>query len=153
MNENPDAILPARQSREPDFCLGGFELWIHGRSSPASEDYWDGNWLLVTARCSAHSAIIETGGSILHLSELETVLAECRKIYASLSGEARLDCLEPGIRLRIVMGNGGHCELFVSITPDHLYQDHSFTFDLDQSYLAPFIKQLERVFATYPLKG
>ncbi len=51
------------------------------------------------------------------------------------------------------MKNVGHCELTVSITPDHLYQEHSFIFDLDQSYLPPLLKSLELIMHSYPLKG
>lgn len=142
-----------KELRDPDFCIGGFELWISGRQFPESNDYWDGNWLDVLARCTADSSVVQASGSILHLSELKKLITECKQIYDTLSGDAKLECMEPNIGLKIEMGNAGHCELTVSITPDHLYQKHSFIFDLDQSYLPSLIKNLELILHSYPLKG
>ncbi len=151
--ESGSITSPEKELRDPDFCIGGFELWIYGRQFPDSDDYWDGNWLDVIARCTAASSVVEAAGCILHLAELHGLMAECKQIYDTLAGEAKLECLEPNIGLKIKMKNGGHCELTVSITPDHLYQEHSFIFDLDQSYLPPLIKSLELILHSYPVKG
>jgi len=35
----------------PDLKLEGLQIWIHGRQFPDAADYWDGNWLRVTAHC------------------------------------------------------------------------------------------------------
>ena len=37
----------------PAIRLAGFQLWVHGRQFPDSQDCWDGNWLNVTAHCDA----------------------------------------------------------------------------------------------------
>lgn len=140
-------------NKDPDFSIGGFELWIYGRQFPKSDDYWDGNWLDILARCTANSSVVQVDGSILHLTELHELMVECKQIYNTLSGEAELKCMEPNIGLKIKMKNRGHCELTVSITPDHLYQEHSFIFDLDQSYLPPVLKDLEQILYSYPMKG
>lgn len=144
--------LPPEPTR-PDLQIAGLDLWIHGRQFPDSEDYWDGNWLEITARCSCNSAFVQVRGSILHLSELHKLTSECQQIYASLSGEAHLQCMEPNLGLKITMKNLGRCELSVFITPDHLLQEHNFTFEIDQSYLSPFVKNLEFILDAYPLKG
>lgn len=146
-------IFPEKELREPDLCIGGFELWIYGRQFSKADDYWDGNWLNITAQCTGDSAFVHTSGPIIHLSEVRKLLVECKQIYTSLSGNAHLKCMEPYIDLKIEMLNLGHCELQVSITPDHLYQNHLFIFDLDQSYLPSLIKNLELILASYPLKG
>lgn len=146
-------IFPAREPSEPNLCIGSFELWVHGRQFPEADDYWDGNWLEITARCTGSSAVVQVSGSILHLSELHKLMVECTQAYASLSGEAHLGCMEPNLDLKIAMGSAGHCELLVSITPDHLHQKHSFIFDIDQSYLPPFIQSLELILQFYPVKG
>ena len=139
--------------QNPDFCIGGLEVWIYGRQFPESDDYWDGNWLNVVARCTANSSVVQAAGSILHLSELYALMIECKQIYDTLSGEAKLECIEPNIGLKLRMANGGYCELTVSITPDNLYQEHSFIFDLDQSYLPELFNSLERILYVYPIKG
>lgn len=142
-----------KELEAPDFCIGGFELWVYGRQFPDLDDYWDGNWLNVIARCKADSSEVRAAGSIIHLTELYTLMVECKQIYDTLSGEAKLECMEPNIGLKIKMGNAGHCELTVAITPDNLYQEHSFVFDLDQSYLLPLFKSLEQILDTYPIRG
>lgn len=144
---------PEKEIKDPDLCIGGFEVWIYGRQFPESDDYWDGNWLNVLARCTASSSVVQAAGSILHLSELHKLLVECKRVYNTLAGEAKLECMEPNIDLKIKMKNAGHCELTVSITPDHLYQEHSFIFDLDQSYLQPLLESLEQILHSYPIKG
>jgi len=59
----------------PDLQVGGLQLWIHARQFPDSEDYWDGNWLMVTVRCCASGAEVWVKGPILHLSELHHWMA------------------------------------------------------------------------------
>jgi len=151
--ELESVISHAKNSLEPDLSIENFELWITGRQFSDSEDYWDGNWLDVVARCVGESAVVQVSGPIVHLSELTRLLSECKQVYATLSGEAHLACMEPNLDLKITMKALGNCELSVFLTPDHLYQEHSFTFDLDQSYLPPLIKQLECLLKAYPLKG
>jgi hypothetical protein len=137
---------------KPHLCIGNFELWILGRQIPEADDYWDGNWLVVAARCTGESAVVEAGGPIIHLSELQKWLVECKQVYASLSGEAHLSCMEPNLDVKIKMENRGQCELSVSLTPNPLNQQHSFIFELDQSYLPLLIQNLESILQAYPLK-
>jgi hypothetical protein len=40
----------------PNLELEGLQIWVHGRQFPDSNDYWDGNWLRVTAHCGRNSA-------------------------------------------------------------------------------------------------
>lgn len=138
--------------RKPDIKLGGFALWIEGREFPDSDDYWDGNWLQVRARCTADSAVVETSGPIIRVPELQKLMDECKQILATYSGEAATDCLEPYLNIKITMQALGRCILTVDITPDTLYQEHTFLFDLDQSYLIEFVKSLDRVLCMYELK-
>ncbi len=142
-----------RELHKPDLCIGSFKLWVHGREFPESDDYWDGNWLDVAVTCTGKSSVAHAEGSILHLSELQEWLDECKQIYTSLSGEAHLNCMEPNIDVKIRMKNRGCCELLVSLAHDPLYETHSFVFDLDQSYLPPLIQNLETLLHSYPLNG
>ena len=41
---------------QPDIAFSGFQLWIHGGAPQEFQDYWDGNWLSVTAHCGAMGA-------------------------------------------------------------------------------------------------
>ena len=41
-----------------DLKLEGLQIWVHGRQFPDLHDYWDGNWLRVTAHCGGSGASI-----------------------------------------------------------------------------------------------
>jgi hypothetical protein len=48
---------------DPDLKLGGFSLWTLTRAHPASEDFWDGNWLVARAKVQTSGALVELEGS------------------------------------------------------------------------------------------
>ncbi len=139
--------------RKSDLSLAGFKLWIHKYESPNSDDFWDGNWLDVTALCVAQQSSVLTEGVILHLGYLHTFYTQAKQLYNSLSGSAYLESPEPNLDLTLTMESKGQCKLKISITPDNLNQEHTFIFSIDQSYLPPVISQLESIFNSYPLKG
>lgn len=141
-----------KQLDTPDIKLAGFSLWVHQRQLPEAEDFWDANWLIVTACCEALGAQVETRGPIVHLTEIETWLKECQQMHASLSGEACLNCMEPELDLILKMQTSGRLTMEVEITPNHLVQKHWFQFDIDQSYLPELIRDCQRVLEKYPLK-
>ena len=136
----------------PDFKIIGLSVWVLSRGFDSSDDYWDGNWLLVRALCEAHGAVVETTGPILHLGELEQWLHELRAAHSSLNGIATLECTEPNlsVSLSLTQGNG---ELVVDLTPNHMMQKHRFRFEIDQSYLPALCSELERLLARYPIRG
>jgi hypothetical protein len=141
----------AEIEHKADLSLEGFQLWEYGRQFPDAEDFWDGNWLSVSVKCETDSSRVETGGPIIHLSELLKFLNECKLVYRDLSGKATLNCMEPELRLVIEMQSRGRFDFIVWITPDHLSESHSFTFNSDQSYLLPFLNDLEKLLRKYPL--
>jgi hypothetical protein len=138
---------------EPSIEIVGLQIWIHGKQFADSEDYWDGNWLNVTAHCGAENAEVWVSGSILHLSELKSWLEDLESVNANLSGEASLDCMEPELNVEMKIQPLGHILMKVEITPDNLTQFHSFEFETDQSYLPVLIKNLKKVLEKYPVKG
>ena len=44
MNKFPENI------GEPDIKISGLEIWIRGNQFSDSRDYWDGNWMNITAQ-------------------------------------------------------------------------------------------------------
>jgi len=74
-------------------------------------------------------------------------------MYASLVGEANLECIEPNVAIQLKMAQLGQVEMWVKITPEHLHQEHCFKFEIDQSYLAGLIKELKTIFRCYPIRG
>lgn len=136
-----------------ELSLGGFRLWVFGRQFPDAEDFWDGNWLDVRAECETDFAKVHCGGPIIRLSELHQLKKDCEQIYQKLSGKASLDCLEPHLKLEIEMQSFGKCDLTVSMNPDIHWESHSFLFEIDQTYLPPFLHDLEMLLKHYPLRG
>jgi hypothetical protein len=138
---------------EPDLSLAGLRIWISGRQFPDANDYWDGNWLLVTASCVSAGAQVVTQGPILHLSELRHWLNGLKDLLQAVEGEAELPCMEPNLWATVRLGKTGSGSLAVSITPDPLKERHEFEIEIDQSYLPRLVRELEDILTRYPLKG
>jgi len=115
----------------PDLRLHGLQIWVHGRQFREQQDYWDGNWLRVTAYCGGSGASVFSTGPIIHLSELQRWCAEIENLSKTLSGEATLACIEPAIGVGLKVGSLGHITMDVSITPDQMNQRHWFQFGID----------------------
>lgn len=138
---------------EPDILFSGLEIWISGRQFPESTDYWDANWLTVTAHCASKGSQVWVKGPILHLSEIQHWLSRLKQLYKTIEGETELPCMEPELNVNVSLNKLGHGSLVVSIIPDHLSEHHEFTFEVDQSFLPAVIKNLEDVLNRYPIKG
>jgi hypothetical protein len=137
---------------EPDLQIAGLRLWIHGRQFPDATDYWDGNWLRVTAYCTYSESTVRVHGPIIHLREVVGFLRGCQRLYETLAGRAELDCIEPNLRISLVAETGGHIRVELSITPDHMTESHRFTDAFDQTYLPPVIAACERILQQYPVR-
>lgn len=111
---------PAAKLGTPDLKIEGLQIWVHGRQFPDAADYWDGNWLRVTAHCGGNGASVFTTGSIIHLSELDRWLVESEELLENLKGEAKLACVEPALSVTLKSGSLGNITMEVSITPDHI---------------------------------
>jgi hypothetical protein len=137
----------------PDIELAGLQIWIHGRQLPECDDYWDGNWLGVTAHCGAQGASVWVRGSIVHLSEIAHLTAGVESLYKGLKGKAELPCMEPELSFTLEATGSGHVEMTVDITPDNLSQKHRFTFEIDQSYLPKLLSDCQAALRQYPIRG
>ena len=137
----------------PSIRLCGFQIWVHGRQFPDRHDFWDGNWLRVTAHCGASGASVFSTGAILHLGELHDWRDRLKILKHKNIGEANLACIEPYLSVTLKAGTLGHIVVEVSLTPEHLTQRHWFQFALDQTYLAPLLGQLDSLLDEYALRG
>jgi hypothetical protein len=141
-----------KQLGDPDINLAGLSIWVHNRQFPEAEDYWDGNWLVISACCAASGATVWADGPIIHLSKIERLMTGCERMSESLSGEALLDCMEQELDLTLTMLENSQIKMEVEITPDHLTQTHWFRCDIDQSYLPKLIRDCRKVLDKYPIK-
>lgn len=137
---------------DPDLEIAGLRLWVHGRQFPDSTDYWDGNWLRVTAYATSPGSRVRTHGSILHLSEVVQLKHGCERLYETLEGRAGLDCMEPDLDVEFTARGGGHIGVKVSINPDHLSESHEFLDEIDQTYLPGIIAACRRILERLPIR-
>lgn len=139
---------------EPDLKVAGFQLWVHGRQFPEAEDYYDGNWLRVTAHCGASDASVWAQGAILMVTDIAGFGDGCAAILRGEMKSAVLDPCEPELRVSLEASDSlGHIRARVEITPDHLRQSHRFEFEVDQSYLPGIIKQCSAITQEYLVRG
>jgi len=132
--------------------LAGLQIWIHGRQFPDSVDYWDGNWINVTAHCGASGASVWVRGNIIHLPEIAHLITGVESLCKTLRGKAELPCIEPELSFTLEAENLGHIQMTVDITPN-LSQTHRFAFEIDQSYLPKLLSDCNAVLRQYPIKG
>ncbi len=139
-------------SGEPSLVLGKLKLWVHQRQFPNADDYWDGNWLSVTAQYHRHQSSVVVNGPILHLGELWGLYQGCTRMHTALKGQAALECIEPNLSLQLSAGPTGRIQVETKITPDQLTETHAYTDEIDLSYLPAIIAALEAIFNDYPIK-
>ena len=140
---------------EPSIKLGPLAIWVFGRQFPNATDYWDGNWLTVTARCEGSGSRVEVTGSFLHLGEISQWQDSLEKFYRTLDGFVELPTIEPTLKVKLEghSPTTGHLKCTVEITGNHMSESHRFLFDSDQSYLLGVVGQLAEVLRQYPIIG
>lgn len=139
---------------EPDLKVAGFQLWVHGRQFPESEDYYDGSWLRVTAHCGASGASVWAQGAILMVTDIAGFGNQSAAMLGGDRKSAALDPFEPELKVSLETADPlGHVRAQVEITPDHLMQTHRFEFEVDQSYLPGIIEQCSAIVREYPIRG
>jgi hypothetical protein len=138
---------------EPDLQIAELRLWIHGREFEDSSDYWDGNWLRVTAECRSRGSRVSADGPILHLSEIAGLLHGCERLYETLEGRAELVCIEPNLGVVLEAETGGRIRIETTITPDHMTERHTYRDGFDQTYLPPIIAACRRILRDHPLRN
>jgi hypothetical protein len=138
---------------EADLKLAGLSIWALNWEFPASDDYWDANWINIHARVEAHGARVDAAGPLLTSVELRSLRDQLLALNHDLKGTAELACIEPNLSATLSCDVLGHIEVVVQITPDHLTQAHRFDFTIDQSYLGPVITGCNRVLERFPVRG
>jgi hypothetical protein len=139
---------------KPALKIAGFQLWILGREFPDADDYYDGNWLRVTAHCGGQGAAVWTRGPLLMASDIEGFGVACEKLLSGENDDAVLNPLEPEFEVSLARSDSlGHFLSVISITPDHMTQEHRFEFEIDQTFVSEIITQCQNIVTTYPIRG
>lgn len=102
----------------PQLKIAGLQVWVHARQFPNAQDYWDGNWLRVTAYSSYPNSNVQARGPIVHLGEVYGLSETLKRLYKSLSGQAALKCIEPNLDVLLEAGSTGHIEVLPNYEPD-----------------------------------
>jgi hypothetical protein len=142
---HPGLPLDASLTNVFDFEIYGLRLWVHGKQFPDETIGPDADWLRITAQYQAFGASVWTSGPIAWASHLSTFLDQLKAMNTELSGTATFDSVEPGLNISLEMTKLGHVLFEVAITPDHMRQQHSFKYQIDQTYLPAAISQLEKI--------
>lgn len=139
---------------EPNLRVAGFRLWVHGRRFPESADFYDGNWLRVTAHCGASGASVWAQGAMLMVTDIAAFGDASAAMHRGDGESASLAPIEPKLKALLAATDRlGHMRVRVEITADHLAQAHRFEFELDQSYLPGIVRQCSAIVQQYPIRG
>ena len=139
---------------QPALQLAGFQLWVHGYEFQDSADYWDANWLRVTAHCGGLGASVWATGALLRNVDLAGWAEKCDALREGKAQRAELAPLDPEVKVVIEPRDRlGHLSVLVEITPEHLSQRHSFEFDIDQTYLLDIARMCRAILGAYPVRG
>ncbi len=136
-----------------DLEIVGLRLWVHGRQFPDSTDYWDGNWVRITAYCAYGESRVRVDGSVVHLSEIAGLLRGCENLSESLAGRTGLDSMEQNLKLELVAKKLGRVAVDIQITPEPMRESHRFRDEIDQTSLPSIIAACSRLLENYPLRG
>ncbi len=137
----------------PNIQLQGLKIWVHGRQYPETTDYWDANWLLVTAECASNDSKAHVSGPIIHLSELAAWADAADQLSHTLVGEANLECIEPELSVSIAMSKSEKTLMTVDLNRNDPAQKQSFQFDLDPTCLPVLSHACRQILESYPARS
>jgi hypothetical protein len=144
---------------KPDWEINGLRVWIHNREFPDSTDYWDSNWLVVTAHCGRGDSNVLVTGSIIHIPELAQLQVDLEKFVDLLQGKVELHTMEPELKVvfeansQPAKSSNYDIEMKVNITPNQIFENHEFIFEVKKSDLQLCLVQLNDILEKYPVKG
>ncbi len=92
-------------------------------------------------------------GTFVRVTELIAWANECQALLDRVSETAELPTLEPNLSVEMTLDNLGHIETKVEITPNHLTQQHTFVFEIDQTHLPALITAIGTITTRFPERG
>jgi len=139
----------------PDVTIGPLQIWVHGREFEHEHDYWDGNWLRVTAHCATAESKATVQGPIIHLTELSAFTKQLKELDSSEREQAQLLCIEPNLKVTLIKKADtlGHIDLKIQMTADNLTEEHRFHVHIDSSYLPSMIEGCNAILKKFPIRG
>jgi hypothetical protein len=137
----------------PRLRLGALSVQVHGRQFPDAGDYWDGNWIVVTASGSSAGSQVVVRGPILHLGEVVELREGCLSMLSERAGSAVLACTEPNLYCELVAVPRGRVRATLEITPDREGEEHVFRFEVELAEVAELARQCRALLEALPVLG
>lgn len=127
----------------PSLELGGLRVWLRGRHFPWEDDFWNGDWLVVTAHFRASGADVRAQGPFLHAGDIPRWLEACERLLVDRRGVAMLWALKPELQISLNAAEAG-LQAEVRLSPDLASQEHVFRFQVSWEGLESFARGLKR---------
>lgn len=129
--------LPTITQQKPDISIGNFKIWLYEKEPNESVFFYAG------VSCSTPNSLVFIEGPYVDFDSLRAWKYECEQLYKNLSGSAVLSFYEPHVYARIILDKKGQGSLFVQICcPDTMSEEHTFTFEIDQTYVQFLLNDL-----------
>ncbi|GIV08492.1 MAG: hypothetical protein KatS3mg019_0583 [Fimbriimonadales bacterium] len=139
----------------PDLTIGELRLWVHRREFPNSTDYYDINWLVISACCEVNGASVWlTNDPAVMTEELQCWLHELERLIEGKRSCAVLDTMEPYLYIAVCQNRSYDAwDVEVSLTSNISNQEHWFRFRVPVEALSKAIQQLRHILERYPIVG
>lgn len=127
---------------------------VLGREHAGADDYWDGNWVIATISVTVGGFTGSVRAS-LRLDEIYRFNEGLKFLNQNLFGAAVLESMEHWISLTVKAGSRGQVEISGELS-DGAGAGNVLSFDLaevDQTYLAGWISELDDIEKAYPVIG
>jgi hypothetical protein len=123
------------------------ELTIEKLKISITGYYHDINAFKIHAKYDAIRSHAESLDDSMPLRDLEIFLESCENALKFTGSEhvIELSSMESSLSLKLEMDKLGHIVGDLNITPDQVFENHSYVLDLDQSYLPDIIKQCKDI--------
>ena len=138
-------------ARDPDLILGGFRLWVTGKTyADVEEDYGQDLLNFETSTETLWSTL--RGAGTLSAAGLAGFDQDLTSIIDTLDGEAVLAAAEGGDRLvlALAMRPLGQVDAVLDLKIGYGEEDHRIVWALDQTYLDPLVRQVRALVRAYP---
>lgn len=140
----------------PDIQLKGFRLWVHGREFPEAQDFWTGNWLIISAELhTGHGWARVTRSAAMMASDFPRFLEEIRIKESDSSRPYWQVRLENPLERNFVWqfgrtANGMEAALTLTANPSR--ELHRACLTVLELEWQTFKGQLERLAENYPVR-
>lgn len=124
---------------------------LFGRSHPACQDYWDGNWLRAEVEVEATGFRGLVTGD-LRTDELARFHEQLSRLQESLRGTAEFVTMEGWLSIRVVGDGRGHMRFECEVRDEPgIGNTLTCEFGYDQTFVPPILTQLRQALDRYPV--